>query len=330
MASSGEFKHHVVQLDSHIELPPLRFPHTFEKHVSTTPSELPSRIASATIAIATTTSFTKANMVSAPQLQLISCLGAGCDKFDLHAAKEAGVTVTNTPAQNTSTVAEHALSLYFAVKRKIVELNAFTKEGEKWKKQGMSVLEFRGVQPRVCEEEAVGIIGYGALGQRVEKMCKALDMNVLIAERKGEATTRPGRAAFEEILRKSTTLFLTCPLDPSTRDMVSHHELSLLSPSSILINVGRGGIVNENALATALKEGKLLGAGLDVFEHEPATKENCPLLADDVPGLVATPHLAWFSGRTVEGTKTCVRDTIEAFARGDPINVVVDGREAGK
>lgn len=167
MANSGEFKHHVVQLDGHIDLPPLRFPHTFEKHLSTSSSELPSRVASATIAIATATSFVKASFTHAPSLQLISCLGAGCDRFDLHAAKEAGVTVTNTPAQNTSTVAEHALSLYFAVKRKIVELDVFTKEGEKWSKQGMSVMEFRGVMPRVCEEETVGIIGYGALGMCV-------------------------------------------------------------------------------------------------------------------------------------------------------------------
>jgi hypothetical protein len=121
MSTSEEFKHHVVQLDGHVSLPTLRFPHTFEKYLHTSPSELASRIASATIAIATTTTFTKENFLSAPSLQLVSCLGAGCDKFDLHAAKESGVTVTNTPAQNTSTVAEHAISLYFAVKRKIVE-----------------------------------------------------------------------------------------------------------------------------------------------------------------------------------------------------------------
>lgn len=163
-------------------------------------------------------------------------------------------------------------------------------------------------------------------GKRVEKMCKALDMRVLIAERKGSSDTRPSRAAFEDVLKQCTTLILTCPLDPSTRNMISHHELSLLSPTSILINVGRGGIVNEAALATALKEGKLLGAGMDVFEHEPATKQNCPLLADDVPGLVATPHLAWYSDRTIVGTKETVRDTIEAFVRGEPRNVVVDGR----
>ena len=163
-------------------------------------------------------------------------------------------------------------------------------------------------------------------GKRVERMCKALDMQVLIAERKGSSDTRDSRTAFEDVLKQCTTLILTCPLDPSTRNMISHHELSLLSPTSILINVGRGGIVNEAALATALKEGKLLGAGMDVFEHEPATKQNCPLLADDVPGLVATPHLAWYSDRTIVGTKETVRDTIEAFVRGEPKNVVVDGR----
>ncbi|CAD0109555.1 unnamed protein product, partial [Aureobasidium uvarum] len=326
MATSEEFKHHIVQLDGHIDLPPLRFPHTFEKHLHTSPSELPSRIASATIAIGTAVTITKANFVSATKLQLLACLGAGCDRFDLNAAKECGVTVTNTPAQNTSTVAEHALSLYFAVKRKIVELDRFTKEGEKWKAQGTSSTEFKGVMPRICEEEIVGIIGYGALGKRVEKVCKALDMRVLIAERKGSNENRPSRTAFEDVLRQCTTLFITCPLDPSTHNMISHHELSLLHSTSILINVGRGGIVNELALATALKEGKLIGAGTDVFEHEPATKENCPLLAEDVPGLVATPHLAWFSDRTILGTKECVRDTIEAFVRGEPVNIVVDGR----
>lgn len=164
MATSKEFKHHVVQLDGHIALPPLRFPHTYEKHVHTSPSELPSRIASATIAIGTAVTITKANFLSAPKLQLLSCLGVGCDKFDLQAAKECGVTVTNTPAQNINTVGEHALSLYFAVKRRIVGLDEFTKEGEGWKKQGMCVSEFRGVMPRVCEEEVVGIIGYGSLG----------------------------------------------------------------------------------------------------------------------------------------------------------------------
>lgn len=156
-------------------------------------------------------------------------------------------------------------------------------------------------------------------------MCKALGMKVQVAERKGALETRPDRIGFDQVLRTSTIIILVCPLDPSTHNMISHQELSLLSPSTILINVGRGGIVNELALANALKEGKLGGAGIDVFETEPATKETCPLLAGDVPGLVVSPHIAWFSGQTVERTKVVIRDTIEAFVRGEPINVVVDG-----
>jgi lactate dehydrogenase-like 2-hydroxyacid dehydrogenase len=158
----------------------------------------------------------------------------------------------------------------------------------------------------------------------VEKLCKALDMKVLIAERKDSPTTRAGRTPFTDVLKQCTTLFLTCPLDTTTHNMLSHHELSLLHPTTLLINVGRGGIVNELALATALREGKLGGAGVDVFEHEPATRENCPLLAEGgVPNLVCTPHLAWFSQRTIEGTKETVRETIEAFVAGRAVNVVV-------
>lgn len=165
MATSEEFKHHVVQLDGHLDIPELRFPHTFTKHVHTTPPDLPSRLENATLVIATTTRIDRLALSHAPNLQLISSLGAGTDKIDSAAAKAAGVTVTNVPAQNTGTVAEHALGLYFAVKRKIVELDAFVRDGEKWARQGMSVVEFRGLMPRVCEEETVGIIGYGALGE---------------------------------------------------------------------------------------------------------------------------------------------------------------------
>jgi phosphoglycerate dehydrogenase-like enzyme len=197
MSTSEEFKHHVVQLDGHVSLLPLRFPHTFEKYLHTSPSELPSRIASATIAVATTTTFTKENFSSAPSLQLISCLGAGCDKFDLHAAKQSGVTVTNTPAQNTSTVAEHAISLYFAVKRRIVELNEVTKQADIWKGQGMCMSVFKGVMPRVCEEEIVGIIGYGALG-----MCSSHFPHPVLSIKPQESTRSLQKKAEQERIGK--------------------------------------------------------------------------------------------------------------------------------
>lgn len=154
-------------------------------------------------------------------------------------------------------------------------------------------------------------------------MAKALDMSILIAERKGASTARPNRLPFETVLQQSTVLIMTCPLDASSRNMLDTPELHLMRPDAMLINVGRGGIINELALALALKENRLAGAATDVFEHEPATKENCPLLDPEIPNLVLSPHIAWFSSATILGTKKVTKENLEAFARGTPQNVVL-------
>lgn len=157
-------------------------------------------------------------------------------------------------------------------------------------------------------------------------MAKALGMKVLIAERKCADPVREGRIAFQEALKAGTTFILTAPLDTSTRDMIGVTELQAMDSSAIIINVGRGGVINETALAQALKDRKIAGAGTDVFEHEPATRDNCPLLDPAVPNLVFTPHIAWFSSKTIKGTLATIKATVEAFVAGHPQNVVVAGK----
>lgn len=154
-------------------------------------------------------------------------------------------------------------------------------------------------------------------------MGKALGMKVIIAERKGASTARDGRFPFEDVLKECTVLIMTCPLDPSTRNMIDEAELRTIRNDAIIVNVGRGGIINEQALASALKERKIAGAATDVFEHEPATRENCPLLDPEIPNLVLTPHVAWFSSATILGTKKVTKENLEAFAKGKPQNVVL-------
>ena len=151
-------------------------------------------------------------------------------------------------------------------------------------------------------------------------------MKVLIAERKGAGEVREGRTAFDDAIKQGTVFILVTPLDESTRDLISSPELERMDPTSLVVNVGRGGVINEAALAKALKEGQIAGAATDVFEHEPATKENCPLLDPSIPNLIVTPHIAWYSLRTLQGTVATVKENIERFVAGEPQNLVIRGK----
>jgi len=151
-------------------------------------------------------------------------------------------------------------------------------------------------------------------------------MKVIVAERKGETKVREGRVSFTEALKQATVIMLTAPLSESTREMISTPEFEMMDPSTYLINVGRGGLVNEAALAKALKEKTIGGAATDVFQTEPADKENCPLLAEDLPNLVLTPHVAWYTGATMKKLSNRVQESLEGFAKGEPVNVVYQGK----
>jgi glycerate dehydrogenase len=150
-------------------------------------------------------------------------------------------------------------------------------------------------------------------------------MEVLVADRKDALEVREGRTAFDKAIKQGTVFILSTPLDDSTRNMISTPEFEAMDSTAIVVNVGRGGVINETALAKALKDGEIGGAATDVFEHEPATKENCPLLDESIPNLVLSPHSAWFSNRTINGTKWVAKANIEGFVNKEPCNVVVQG-----
>lgn len=165
-------------------------------------------------------------------------------------------------------------------------------------------------------------------GQSVEKLARAMGMKVLLAERKGSEQTRPGRTAFDTALREGTVFILITPLDTTTRDMISTSELQSMQPSALIVNIGRGGVINELALAHALKTGGIAGAATDVFATEPATKETSPLLDPSIPNLLLSPHVAWYSSRTINGTLEILQKNIEMFVAGQPQNVVIAGKHS--
>ena len=132
------------------------------------------------------------------------------------------------------------------------------------------------------------------------------------------------RTPFETVLKESTVIFIAVPLNESTRDMISTPEFETLSQHAVVINVSRGGIVNEEAVVKALKDGQIAGAATDVFCEEPAGPDNSPLLTEETNdlNLVVTPHLAWLSQKTWVNQSQMIKDVIEAWRSGKPINVV--------
>jgi glycerate dehydrogenase len=146
-----------------------------------------------------------------------------------------------------------------------------------------------------------------------------LGMKIIVAGRKGASGPAPeGRVSFDEAMRTATVVVLCCPLSPETTGLISSPEFGLMREDAVVVNVARGGVVDEAALLAALKDGKIAGAGVDVFAKEPASPETSPLLGDDTHGLnlVTTPHTAWLGGGTVENYQRVLQENVDGFLFG--------------
>lgn len=145
-------------------------------------------------------------------------------------------------------------------------------------------------------------------------------MTVLISDRKGASSLRPGRTALPRLLAKATVVVICCPREPSTIDLIDEAELKTIQKNAILLNVARGKIVNETAVVKALREGLIAGYGTDVFADEPAKRGVSPLLPLDseVPNLVVSPHLAWYAAGTITNLRRLVKENLESFYQGNP------------
>ncbi|EXF74531.1 D-isomer specific 2-hydroxyacid dehydrogenase [Colletotrichum fioriniae PJ7] len=287
----------------------------------------------ASVLITTTVPINKETLGEAPHLKCIITETVGTDHIDLEECRRRGVTVIYSPNATVEAVSEHALGLYFSSRRRFVTLhNTMMDHAEgrpnPWRTKGsMSslLLDSEGRPPHTCGNEVVGMIGYGPIGQRVAKMCRALGMEVLVAARKNNTapavkgngitataataavSAQPNgngdthRTPFAEVLRRATTLFLIVPLTAETRNLIGEAEMAMMRPDAVIINVGRGGTVNEAALVAALREGRISGAATDVYEIEPAgSGRDSVLLGEEAKGLnlTLTPHLAWCADQT--------------------------------
>lgn len=331
----AQFDPHIVAIEAiHCQMPTFDIPHSLTVHKWTHQSELADRIKDATVIITTTIRLTarELDLSATPRLKLIVAMSTGTDHIDKAAAKARGIPVCNCPGSNIQSVSDHAIGLYFATRRKLAILNQATTtvlpsaSDTQWKLTGslrdrLRMSDNKG--PLLSNEESMGIIGFGALGKRIAQMGRALGMSVLIAERKGDSP-RENRTAFEDVLKKSTVLVVTVPRSPETIDLISSPELRMMPPQALLLNVARGGIVNEAALLAALKDGLISGAATDVFEKEPVGKADSPLVGAEAEGLnlVLTPHLAWYAECTLKNLQHSVRSNVENWYAGNMSNEI--------
>jgi glycerate dehydrogenase len=254
----------------------------------------------------------------ANKLRLICVAATGTNNVDLDAAKQYGIKVCNVRGYANTSVVQHVFALILALTTHLENYRQVIRGGGWQSSVHFSMLNF---PIRELSGKTLGIVGYGQLGQAVAKVAAAFGMNVLLAARPGLKDTRPERVPLEKLLPEVDILTLHCPLSESTRGLIGDRELSLMKPGAILINAARGGIVDEPALAQALRDGRLAGAGVDVLTVEPPRQGN-PLLAEDIPNLIVTPHIAWASVESRQRLINEIGTNIEAFLKDEPRNVV--------
>jgi len=286
-------------------------------HAQTEDTQIIERLQGAQIAIVNKVALSDQVFSACPDLQLILVAATGVNNIDLAAARERGISVCNCQAYGTATVAQHTLMLLLALATRLPDYQGAVARG-RWQESGQfCLLDFPIVE---LAGKTLGILGHGELGGAVGKLAEAFGMRVLTGNLPGRPA-RPERLDLDDLLPQVDALTLHCPLTEQTRNLIGERELRLMKPSAFIINTARGGLVDEQALACALRSGHLGGAATDVLTSEPPSSDN-PLLAPDVPRLIVTPHSAWGSREARQRIVGQLTENARAFFAGQPCRQV--------
>ena len=287
-----------------------------ELYPSTLATQVLARVQHADVIISNKVVLDAETLKQCSSLKLILISATGTNNIDLAQAKAQGITVCNCQGYGTSSVAQHTLMLMLALATSVIQYDRAVKQGEWNKSPIFCLLDFPIVE---LAGKTLGILGYGELGQAVAKLAEAFGMKIIVGALPNRSTEN--RVALSELLPQVDFLSLHCPLTEETCDLIDSQVFECMKPTAFLINCARGGIVNEQALATALRTGQIAGAATDVLSIEPP-KEGNVLFADDIPNLIITPHSAWGS---VDARQRIVQQLTEnalAFQQGQPIRQV--------
>lgn len=290
-------------------------------HPHTKPEEVIGRCEGAAVVLTNKVVLGNREIAALPDLKLISVLATGVNVVDVTAARAQNVTVCNVPGYSTMSTAQHALSLLLELTNH-VGLHAADVAAGGWQRSATfayfrtPLLELAG--------KVMGIVGYGAIGQRMVVLAQALGMEVLVNSRTSRLVEGVRFVDKGTLLRQSDVVSLHCPLTEDTRHFIDRSALALMKPGAFLVNVARGPIVDEEALAEALVQGRIRGAATDVLTIEPA-RVDCPLLREEVQRsgrCLVTPHIAWATHAARTRLLEATTRNIEAFLSGTPQNVV--------
>jgi glycerate dehydrogenase len=287
-------------------------------HDRTPDAETVARAADADVVVTNKTPLDRRTIAALPRLRAIALLSTGTNVADLTAARERGVPVMNVPEYSTPDVAQATFALLLELTNRTGHHARLVREGV-WTRSADfcfwegDLVELAGL--------TLGIVGYGKIGRAVAAVGRAFGMRVVASGRLSATVADDGTPLLpvDELFAASDVVTLHCPLTPESAKLVNAPRLTRMKPTAYLINTARGGLIDEQALADALRAGRIAGAGLDVLSAEPPPADN-PLLA--APNCVITPHVAWATRKARERLIHEVAENIRSFAAGRDRNVV--------
>lgn len=318
-------KPHIVFLDEgtigcdDLDLSPLKKLGVYQSYFHTKPSEVQKRIQQAHIVISNKVQLTKEVMLNSKCLKMVAVPATGYNNVDVVAAKRQGVAVANVPGYATTSVAEHALMMMLGFSHRLFEYHAVSVCGEWVKSKRMCYTHF---QYQELSGKTLGIVGLGSIGKKLQSLVKPFGMKVMSAQIPGRPKQK-NKLPLATVLKESDYVSLHCPLTPLTQNLINEQRLNQMQPHAVLINLARGAVVDELAVAKALKTNRLRGYGADAFSIEPLPKSHALLHKSLRNQIIFTPHMAWASleARMLLCDELCAN--IKSFLDGKARNRVV-------
>lgn len=288
----------------------------------TGPEQVIERLQDVDVVIANKVQLNESNLSHAPRVKLICLTATGTNNVDKSYTNPKGIVVSNVVGYSTDSVAQHTFAMLFYLLEKLAYYDHYVKSGTYAED---TLFTHFGKVFHELSGKTWGILGMGNIGRKVASIAESFGCDVIYYSTSGQNTQQPYKQVqLDTLLAEADIISIHAPLNDSTDHLLDYEALNLVKPSAILLNLGRGRIVNEEDLAQALNDGLLAGAALDVLEHEPMNKDNPLLKIQDSTKLLITPHIAWASVEARNRVIHEVKENIVAFSKGKPRNQVTE------